>query len=345
MRDVAVAAGASLKTVSRVVNGEPGVRPAMTARVQGAIAALGFRRNDLARSLRQGTRSSTIGLVIEDMANPFYSAIARVVEEIARGHHSMLISASSEEDPGREREIVNALLERRVDGLIIVPAGSDHSYLDRGPDRGTPVVFVDRPPGNFAADMVLIDNAGGATLAVNHLLAQGHSRIAVVGDAPRMYTMAQRLAGFRAAMTTAGLPVDEGLLELGHHDVDAAEAATLRLLASDHPPTAIFAFNNRLTVGALRAILARAPGIALVGFDDFELADLLGRAVTVVHHDRAEMGRLAAELLFARINGDARPSRRRLIRTRLLQRGSGEIPPGPAERVDWDQTGGPSVLC
>jgi LacI family transcriptional regulator len=130
-------------------------------------------------------------------------------------------------------------------------------------------------------------------------------------------------------MAAAGLAVDEGILELGNHDVDAAEAATTRLLLeSADPPTAVFTLNNRNTVGALRAILAHAPDTALVGFDDFELADLLGRPVTVVHHDPAEMGRLAAELLFKRINGDARPPRRRLIRTTLVMRGSGEISPG-----------------
>ncbi len=331
MRDVASTAGVSLKTVSRVVNGEPGVRPAVAARVQDAIATLGFRRNDLARSLRHGRRSSTIGLVIGDLANPFYSAIARAVEAVAHRHQTMLISGSSEEDPDREREIVNALLERRVDGLIVVPAGNDHRYLNDEADNGTPAVFVDRPPGNLAADVILIDNAGGAVLAVDHLLRQGHVRIGVVGDAMSLYTTAQRIKGYRAAMTAAGHLVDEGLLELGSHNADAAEAATRRLLERSAPPTAIFSTNNRNTVGALRAVLAEAPGTALVGFDDFELADLLARPVTVVRHDPAEMGSLAAELLFRRIDGDTRPPRRKLIRTELVQRGSGEVRP-PGER-------------
>src|SRR5919106_2155738 len=144
MRDVASRAGVSLKTVSRVINDEPGVAVATAARVGDAIDELGFQRNDLARSLRQGVTSSTLGLVIEDVANPFYSAIAQAVEAAARARGYLLITASCEEDPERERELVHALLRRRVDALLLVPASPDHEYLARA--GGTPVVFLDRPP-------------------------------------------------------------------------------------------------------------------------------------------------------------------------------------------------------
>ena len=147
MRDVAEVAGVSLKTVSRVINDEPGVAPATADRVVGgAIQELGFQRNDLARSLRQGVTSSTLGLVIEDVANPFYSAIAQAVESAARERGFMLITASCEEDPARERELVQALLRRRVDALLLVPASRDHAYLARETADGTPIVFLDRPP-------------------------------------------------------------------------------------------------------------------------------------------------------------------------------------------------------
>jgi LacI family transcriptional regulator, galactose operon repressor len=327
MRDVATLAGVSLKTVSRVINDEPGVAAATADRVAAAIAELGFQRNDLARSLRQGRSSSTLGLVIEDVANPFYSAIAQAVETAAREHGYMLITASCEEDPERERELVQALLRRRVDALLLVPASRDHEYLARETADGTPVVFLDRPPAGLDADCVLLDNLGGARSAVEHLLARGHERIAIVADPDGLYTAAERLAGYRQALDAAGVPVHEDLLRLGTHDVAQAEAVVRELLAlpDGRRPTAIFAGNNRHTIGALRALRGAAQPTALVGFDDFELADLLG--ITVVRHDSPQMGANAAALAFERLDGGGREPRRVVVPTELVVRGSGEVPP------------------
>ena len=182
MKDVAQAAGVSLKTVSRVVNGEPGVGAETARRVTESISWLGFRRNDLARSLRRS--SATLGLIIDDLANPFYSAIARSVEDMARRQGYVVITASSEESAERERELVATLLSRQVEGLLLVPAAREHDYLRRELSLGTEVVFLDRPPGGIDADVVLIDNAGGARAGVEHLLAQGHRRIGLLGDPP-----------------------------------------------------------------------------------------------------------------------------------------------------------------
>jgi LacI family transcriptional regulator len=328
MRDVAGTAGVSLKTVSRVVNGEPGVRTDTAARVEAAIARLGFARNDVARSLRHG-RASALGLVIEDLANPFYSAIARAVEDAAHARGHILITGSCEEDPERERQLVLRLLRRSVDALLIVPAGDDHRYLLGELSTGTPVVFLDRPPGGVAADAVLLDNVGGARMAVEHLLARGHRRIAFVGDAPALFTAAQRLEGYRAALRDAGAAVDEALVRAGSHDTATAEHAVreLLLLPDDRRPTALFAANNRNTVGALRALRASERPAAVVGFDDFELADMLAVPVTVVRHAPEEMGRLAAELAYARLDGDDALPARRTIACELVPRGSGELAP------------------
>src|SRR5213592_4161922 len=187
MSDVAAAAGVSLKTVSRVVNDEPGVRTETAAIVHDAIARLGFRRNDLARALRHGRRSGLFGLVIADVSNPFY-AIARGVEEVTRGRGMLAIAASSDDDGERERNLVRVFCERAVDGLLIVPAGDDHEYILPELRTGTRVVFIDRPPGNIDADVVLLDNVGGARSAVAHLLAHGHRRIAFVGDEPWIFS-------------------------------------------------------------------------------------------------------------------------------------------------------------
>jgi LacI family transcriptional regulator, galactose operon repressor len=327
MRDVASSAGVSLKTVSRVVNSENGVRPATAARVEAAIAQLGFARNDVARSLRHG-RANALGLVIEDVANPFYSAIARTVEDVAHAHSHILITGSCEEDAERERELVLRLLRRSVDALLIVPAGGNHRYLQPELDDGVPIVFLDRPPNGVEADTVLLDNVGGARAAVAHLVARGHQRIAYVGDPPPLYTAAERLSGYRAARRDAGLPADEELVSAGPHDAAAAERAVRDLLAlpADRRPTALFTANNRNTIGALRALRDGDGTVALVGFDDFELADMLPVPVTVVRHDPAEMGRIAAEMAYLRLDGDDRPPQRRTIECSVVARGSGELP-------------------
>src|SRR3954462_3621357 len=221
MRDVAITAGVSLKTVSRVVNREPGVRADTAARVQAVIADLGFARNDVARSLRHG-RAGAIGLVIEDVANPFYSAIARTVEDAAHVRGHIVITTSCEEDPEREHELVRRLLRRSVDALLIVPAGDDHRWLEPELEAGTPLVFLDRPPGGLDADTVLLDNRGGARAGVGHRLANGPERVAFVGDGPALHTARERRAGNRCAPPEAGVAQCRELVRAGTHDAAGA---------------------------------------------------------------------------------------------------------------------------
>ena len=323
MRDVAQKAGVSLKTVSRVINAEAGVTSATAERVTEAISQLGFERNDLAASLRQGRSTATLGLIIEDVANPFYSAIAQAVESAARDRGFLLITASAREDAERERELVTALLRRRVDALLVVPAGPDHRYVA----DAVRSVFLDRPPLGIEADTVLLDNLGGARSAVEHLLAHGHTRIACVADDAGLYTARERIAGYRAALQDAGVEEDPALVMTGNRDAAAARAAVARLLAmpDKRRPTAIFTANNRNTVGALHALADAPRRVALAGFDDFELADLLG--TTVVHADPWRLGEQGAAIAFARLDGDERPPRTVTVPTELVARGSGEVAP------------------
>src|SRR5215470_1586475 len=219
MVDVARRAGVSLKTVSRVVNGEPAVGQELLDRVLAAIAELGFRRNDIARNLRSGRVSATIGLLIEEMANPFYAAIASAAAEVAAAHDTLLMTASSEEDPERERHV-----------LLVVPAGADHSFLRREVEMGMPVVFLDRPPEQLLADAVLLDNRGGAREGVARMIRAGHRRIGVLLDTLAVYTMRERLAGAREALANAGLPDSGELVRSGVRTPEEAAAAVGEML-------------------------------------------------------------------------------------------------------------------
>jgi LacI family transcriptional regulator len=324
MKDVAIAARVSLKTVSRVVNGEPGVTPDTELRVHEAIETLRFRRNNSARMLRTG-RAGAVGLVVEDIGDPFYSTLSRGMEHVMRARGSLLLSGSSEADASVERKLALAFCEGRVDGLIVVPTSADHSYLLPEMMAGLPVVFADRPPGRIDADTVLSDNVGGSRQATAHLLAGGHRRIGYLGDNPDIYTAQERYRGYLEAMSGAGAPVAESWVARGSMTIDKVRAYLDRILAASAPVSALICGNNRISVLALHALASLDVDMAMIGFDDFELADLL--RVTVVAQDPGELGRQAAELLFQRMGGDSAPARRIVIPTRLLQRGSGELPP------------------
>jgi len=327
MVHVAARAGVSLKTVSRVVNGEAGVAEATIAQVQAAIEELGFRRNEGASHLRRGSTTTSLGLVLMDVADPFYSTLTRAVEEVALRHRFLVLAGSSDEDVARERELALSLCSRRVDGLLVVPAGTDQTYLQAEILAGTPVVFVDRPGVGVQADAVLVDNAGGTRHAVEHLAGHGHRQIGFLGDNPAIYTAQERLRGYREGMAAAtGRPADERLIDMGPHSALSVGAALDRLRSGARPVTALVTGNNRITVLVLRALaVIKRWRPALVGFDDVELADLLRPGVTVIEQDASALGHHAAELLFSRIAGDTRPAQRIVLPVRLIARGSGEM--------------------
>jgi len=334
MLDVAALAGVGLKTVSRVVNGEPGVSPALEAKVRRAIEQLHYRRDANASMLRRlGGKTQTIGLVLEDVANPFSSALHRAIEDSARARNVLVFAGSCDEDPRRERELIGSFRDRRVDGIIVVPASHDHTYLYVEQRAGTALVFVDRPAGHLDADSVASNNVGGSVEAVEHLLARGHRRIAFLGDLLSISTARERLQGYRQALELAGVARDGELIRTGLRDPEVAAAAAAELLALPDPPTALFTSQNLLTIGGIRAL--RSAGlerrVALIGFDDVALADVLDPAVSVVAQDPQALGRSAADLLFRRLDGDTSPTVHQIVPVRLIARGSGEIP--PAERA------------
>jgi LacI family transcriptional regulator len=330
MRDVAALAAVSLKTVSRVVNGEPTVAPELAERVRAAAAQLSYQPNLTASNLRRGDKKSfTIGLLVQDMANPFSAAVFRAVENVSNAAGVGVLASSMDEDPARERRLAGVLVARRVDGLIIMPAGRDHSYLRLEQQSGTAVVFIDRPPRLLAADSVIADNYGGTVEAMRYLLDRGHRRIAFVGDLESIQSAQQRYAGYADALSRAGLSPDTCLVRHNVHSQEQAQAACTELLTGPEPPSALFTAQNLITAGAVRALRARGleRSVALIGFDDFELADLLQPSVTVVAQDPAAMGKLSAEILLSRIGSgaDFEPTQR-VVPTRLIVRESAGAP-------------------
>jgi LacI family transcriptional regulator len=332
MHEVAALARVSIKSVSRVVNGQPTVSPEIASRVQDAIRLLDYRPNVAAISLRRADhKTSTIGLLLEDVANPFSSALHRAVEDTAVRHRMLVFAGSSDEEPERAREVIAAFASHRVDGLIVMPAGGHHDLLLVDQQRqGKPVVIVDRLVDFLDTDSVTVDNRVASRQALRHLAAHGHRRIAFLGDARSIWTARQRHAGYSEGLAMEGIPYDPELVRHDFPSIELAEGAALDLLASADPPTAFFTAQNLITVGAVRAIRQRGlqRRVALLGFDDLMLADLLDPAVSAIVQDPRAVGQLAAELLFARLAGDSTPPKHFVVPTRLVTRGSGEIP-GP----------------
>jgi LacI family transcriptional regulator len=330
MREVAALAKVSIKTVSRVVNGEPGVSPSLARRVVAASDRLSYRHNLTASSLRRSDgRSATIGVVLEDVANPFASALHRSIEDVAVQRGVLVFAGSSDEDEDRERQLVSAFASRRVDGLIIQPSSQDHSYLMTERKAGTAIVFVDRPPAFLDADTVLTDNAAGVRRGIKHLVANGHRRIGYLGDQHKIATAAERHRGYLEELASQGIEADDGLVRLDLRGIEKAEAAAIELLEKADPPTALFTGQNLITIGAFRALrrLKLHRRIALIGFDDILLADLLEPGITVIAQDPAAIGRMAAQVLFRRLDGDRSASEHHVVLTRMITRGSGEIKP------------------
>ena len=329
IRDVAALAGVGTKTVSRVINDEANVSPQTRARVQRAVLALNFKPNQGAGALRRGDRKTlTLGLLLDAVDNPFSAAIYRAVETVAYGRDTAVIAASSDNDPDRERIMVDAFTRRRVDGLILNTITEDQGYLQAEREQGTPLVFVDRPPIGVLADAVISNNYEAAVEATRHLISYGHRHLAHLGDEPATSTARGRLRGFQDAMTEAGL-IDTSRQVNALRSEQEAYAAVHGLIQLDSPPTALFTSHYLITLGAIRALhdLQLEQRIALIGFDDIMLADLVSPGITVMAQDPSQLGTLAAERLFARLDGDTSPVQTVVVAAKLVARGSGEIPP------------------
>ena len=301
--DVAKEANVSQKTASRVLNNEKYVRPEVRHRVEEAILRLGYRSNDLARTLKLGA-TRTIGLVVTDISNPFYAACALGVARVARRRGYTVLLSSSDEGLPAEREYVELLVRQRIAGLIVVPAAGDHSYLASEQARGLPIVALDRPLVGLETDCILSENEAGARAMTAHLLEHGRRRIALLCGSPDIYTYAMRLQGYRRAMEAAGAPE---IIRFITPTVEGAAEATVKLMSEPVRPDSICCVNNRVTVGVLGALgrlgITVPDDLAVIGFDDFELGDVVRPRLSVVRQPAIEIGMQAATLLIGRIEG------------------------------------------
>jgi len=325
LADVARLAGVSPKTVSRVFADSTQVTEETRERVLEAAQRLRYRPNALARDLRRGGVTSTVAFIIGDIENPFYFAVAGGIEqELARHGYTMLL-ATTADSAEAERRVIDALLGQRVRAILLIPVADDQSYLEGERHLGTPIIGVDRPPTDLVADTVVLANRAGMRDAVRSLTAQGHRDIAFVANPAAPYTVRERLAGYREGLAEVGV-TDTARLELLSDDPTASTRdAVCRMLASAAPPTAIVTGNNRATSAVLRSLRDTGAEPALIGFDDFELAEMLG--ISVVAYDAHALGREAARLTIARIADPTGRAQLVELPTHLLQRGSGERAP------------------
>lgn len=309
IRDVARLASVSTATVSNVLNGSRKVAAGTRERVQKAVEALGYSPHPAARSMRGGA-SGLLGLIVADIINPFFTELVHWVERAAHASAYSVLLCNSDEDLDRERQYLQLLRAQRVDGIILAATG--HSSRERAAALGrlrVPVVLVDRGFEEFGLDAVILDNHGAALLAMRHLLGFGHRRIAMIGGPLTLSTGAQRLAGYRESLVEAGVRYDpRWVRDAGFREQPAYDAAR-ELLALPERPTAMFAANNLIAIGIMRAITGaglRCPeDVSIVSIDDFAWANAFRPRLTTVAQPVAEMGQTAMRLLLGRLDGSA----------------------------------------
>lgn len=306
IRDVAKRAGVSVATVSYVINGTKPVAPETAARVRRAMAELDYHPNAVAQSLRTRT-THVIGVVVSDIANPFFATLVRGAEDCARQHGYSLLICNTSETLENERIYLNLLSRRRVDGLLLAPTGKNDELIGRLIDRGMQIVTIDRKVQGVNVPAIMSENEQGAFLATKHLLELGHRRIAIVLGLPHLSTTLERLKGYQKALTLFRAKEDPRLIVYGQSQVGGAREAALKLLSAEEPPTAVFATNNLMTLGVMMAVhelgLRCPQDISVVGFDDFEWSAAFNPPITTVAQDPYLMGKTAVEVLLERLRG------------------------------------------
>jgi LacI family transcriptional regulator len=320
--DVAARAGVSTATVSRYLSGQP-VRAA--DRIRAAIADLDYSPSRTARALKSGV-TYTVAIVVPDITNPFFASVVKGIESMSRQGPYNISLYNTDEDPDRERQVIGTVVNQ-VDGIILAPTNEQDQTPELVRRAGIPLVFIDRTLAKGDEfDSVLVDNAGGGAAAARHLLGLGHQRIAIIAGPLDTTPGRQRADGFVTEVERAGVPLPEDYRRISDFREAGGYRETLALLALPAPPTAIFSSNNEMTIGALKALndmSVSIPGeMAIIGFDDLDLAELLSPPLTVIRRAAGEQGALAMRLLLKRLSGVRERPRSITLDTELVVRGS-----------------------
>jgi len=325
MRDVAEKAGVSVTTVSHVINKTRLVSDELRQRVLAAMRELEYWPNALARSLRR-KETNTIGMILPDNSNPFFAEVSRGIEDTCFRQGYNIILCNSDGDLDKEFLYTNVLVEKQVDGIILFAAGESIEQVRMLQARNIPLVMVDRMLSDVAVDMVLTDNIQGGELATRHLLELGHGHIACITGSLNLSLSAERMTGYRQALMEHHIPVEESLIVEGDFQYESGYRAANRLLTADSPPSAIFACNDLMAIGAISAVVEsgrQVPNdISVVGFDNLRLASFANPPLTTIAQSKYEMGVAATVMLLERIRKHDIPARRQLLGVSLIVRQS-----------------------
>ena len=331
LSDVAAHASTSVKTASRVINGDEKVTPEVKLRVEESVIALGYRVDLLARSLRKGV-DDVLAVVVPTIGDKFFATAIEEIEAVALDRDTQIIIASNHQDPVKEKQIIRQLEQRRVSGMIIVPNSADYSFMKLSP---TPTVFLDRGPDGLEADVVEVDDVFGAQLATEHLIAAGHQNIAFISDDLKIRTAQLRIDGYKAALSKHKIAFNDKYAFLGAHSMDDAAQITTEILRSAPEVTAIFSARSVATMGVLRTLHERSRhDIAIISFGDFEMAQVVEPKISVIDHSPRELGRLAALRIFAKIDGQEFAPEAIMGNLSIIRRGSGELSPREVRNVN-----------
>jgi len=317
IHDVARRAGVASVTVSRYLNASAPVSPGVRVKIERAIVQLGYVPNALAQGLKS-RYTRTLGLVVSDVTNPFFTSIARESEDVAHMHGYSLILCNTDEDMSKQERYMGILFSKKVDGLLMTPVGDDSGTITAWRRRSGPITVIDRVPAgmdyrSFGIDIVRGDSLNAAEELVGHLVSHGHRRIGLVNGPLNILTARERRLGYHHALQKVNIPLDPALEFHGPFKIETGRAAMGVLLNVCHPPTAIFATNNFLAIGVLSATRERGlqvpDDIAIVAFDEIPQMELVAPFLTVARQPAAEIGRCATQLLLERLTHERRESK------------------------------------
>ncbi|MEX2410049.1 MAG: LacI family DNA-binding transcriptional regulator [Candidatus Paceibacterota bacterium] len=329
IKKIAKEAGVSTATVSRVLNGSDKVREKTAKRVMKVVDEMNYRIDSVARRMKvKSSDSLVIGLIITDIGNPFFSMVAKGVEDVAYKNKHILMICNTNESPKKEKFFLNSLLSEKVSGVIIVPTigNGNQDFFENLVSDGFPMVTVDRRIKNLNVDSVSINNENGGYQATQRLIINGHKRIGIICGIKGLSNTEERLNGYRKALKDANLPMSDDLITYGNYVETGGREAIDKLLSLDNPPTAVFSTNNLMTLGCIKELYKRKISIpdemALVGFDDSTWAEALIPPLTTVKQPGYELGVNAAELLIKRLNNRDASKLNIVLNTELVVRES-----------------------